>query len=138
MVNRNITMTDIKVFLVILFVLFLGYGTKLLFIIDNSPYMILPVSLALAPIIALSMNISRVAAVVISMIIFLGYSSLRFFRSIPLFYITVFGGMLVASYIGNMKLTRTLDLFPVVAVIAVPQLIHLFIYLAFRRNKEGN
>ena len=134
MINRNVTGTDIKVYLSIIFILFLGFGTNVLFIIEYK-YPLL--GLIMAPITAVSIVMTPKAAIIISLIIFMGYASLRFFRSWPMFHITVFGTMLVAAYFNNVQLTRELMLFPVVAIIAVPQLINVLFYVAFNRNKEG-
>jgi hypothetical protein len=101
MVNSNITSTDIKVYLLIIFILFLGFGTKILVAIEFK-YPLL--GLIMAPVTAVSMVMTPKAAIIISLIIFMGYASLRFFRSWPMFHITVFGTMLVAAYFNNVQL----------------------------------
>lgn len=132
--KKNITKKDKKICLLVLFILFLGFGENAILLITRSGFCPKPVLYLLAPIALMSHYITPILSIIASFVVLMIYSSRRFFDSIEMLYIIVFGGILYLGYRYNVKLTKKAYLFPVVAVIAVPQLINTLIYMIFKEK----
>lgn len=129
---KKITKKDKKICLLILFVLFLGFGKTLLppiiKLLPGEGYK------ALMPLAFISYFLTPKASMIISFYIFMIYASKRFFDSIEMLYVVVFGGLLALGYFYNVKFTDKAYLFPITAVIAVPQLANVLVYAIFKEK----
>ena len=136
MINRNITKKDIKVYILILFVLFLGYSESLfqsLFSssLVSSPY-IGPFIKIFKPIWFLASVVPAKISLVIGFFILLMYVPGRFFNhgwiSILIFWSTI----LIIGYTFNVKVTDDgIYLFPITLIVALPQVINTLIFVIY-------
>lgn len=135
MINRAVTRKDVMVYLLILIILIAGFGEMVLPIITKP----IPekARIIFFPIGVLNHFIAPKVAIIISSAIFAIYASKRFFDSIILQHLIIFGGLLILGYFYNVKLTDRMYLLPVVAVISIPQLINLLVYAIFK-ERGGN
>ncbi|NLN14902.1 MAG: hypothetical protein GX185_04770 [Tissierellia bacterium] len=134
MVKRRVIFHDILVFGIMSIILLLGFGQLIIPTLEAAfaENFSAEASLLLVPYRVLSAAFSPRSAMILSYILLLAYASRRFFRSSIMLYLSVFGGLLLYTYLYNIKITETVYAYPLIKIFAVPQLINTMIYAIFK------
>lgn len=135
MINREVTKKDIMIYLLIILIITAGFSNTTFPI----TFKLFPkrIHYILAPFAIAVHLLTPKTSIIIGLIIFIYYTSVRFFNSQETRFFIVFGGMLYLGYRYDDKLVENLSLFHATAIVAVPQLINTLVYTIFKDRRVG-